>query len=79
MMMMLLLMMTIMMAMMAMMAMVVLMADDADKGDDIAYHSFQVGEEGAHTRVTSRGSVLGASCFKLYWASQKPHIQGAFG
>ena len=72
-------MMTIMMAMMAMMAMVVLMADDADKGDDIAYHSFQVGEEGAHTRVTSRGSVLGASCFKLYWASQKPHIQGAFG
>ena len=55
------------------------MADDADKGDDIAYHSFQMGEEGAHTRVTSRGSVLGASCFKLYWASQKPHIQGAFG
>ena len=82
MMMMLLLIMTIMIAMMvlmAMMAMVVLMADDADKGDDIAYHSFQVGEEGAHTRVTSRGSVLGASCFKLYWASQKPHIQGAFG
>ena len=61
-----------MMVLMAMMAMVVLMADDADKGDDIAYHSFQMGEEGAHTRVTSRGSVLGPSCFKLYWASQKP-------
>ena len=43
--------------------------DDADKGGDVAYHSFQTGEEGAHTRVTSRGSVLGANCFKLYWAS----------
>ena len=43
--------------------------DDGDKRDDVAYHSFQTGEEGAHTRVTSRGSVLGANFFKLYWAS----------
>ena len=49
---------------------------DADKGDDFAYHSFQMSEEGAHTRVTSRGSVLGADCFKLYWAqkSRKEHL-----
>ena len=46
--------------------------DDGDKGDDVAYHSFQTGEEGAHTRVTSRDSVLVANCFKLYWASLKP-------
>ena len=43
--------------------------DDGDEGDDVAYHSFQTGEEGAHTGVASRSCVLGANCFKLYWAS----------
>ena len=43
--------------------------DDGDKRDDVAYHSFQTREEGAHTGVTSRSCVLGANCFKLYWAS----------
>ena len=50
--------------------------NDGNNGDDVAYHSFQMSEEGAHTRVTSRGSVLGADCFKLYWAqkSRKEHL-----